>query len=216
MCILENGDLAMVESNKQRHPPNRVILLASTAILGVTVLLAGPGGYSPFNLPASVPSARAAESTVTHPASFADLVTKVKPAVISVRVKIDETAKMTDMSQNGKNNTPFLPGSPMEKFFKQFGFPNSPNGMPQRHQMITGVGSGFFISPDGYAVTNNHVVDSAKSVQVTTDDGTIYTAKVIGSDPKTDVALIKVDGKHDFPYVKFADHEPRVGDWVVL
>ncbi len=103
----------------------------------------------------------------------------------------------------------------MEKFFQQFGFQNSPNGMMQRHQIITGVGSGFFISPDGYAVTNNHVVDNAKSVQITTDDGTIYTAKVLGTDPKTDVALIKVDGKNDFPYVKFADHEPRIGDWVV-
>ena len=81
--------------------------------------------------------------------------------------------------------------------------------------MLTGVGSGFFISPDGYAVTNTHVVDSAKSVQVTTDDGTIYTAKVIGTDPKSDIALIKVEGKKDFPYVKFADQEPRVGDWVV-
>ena len=78
-----------------------------------------------------------------------------------------------------------------------------PNGMQPRHQIITGEGSGFFISADGYAVTNNHVVDHAKSVQVTTDDGTIYTAKVIGTDPKTDLALIKVDGKSDFPYVKF-------------
>ena len=87
--------------------------------------------------------------------------------------------------------------------------------MPQRHRMITGEGSGFFISADGYAVTNNHVVDHAKSVQVTTDDGTIYTAKVIGTDPKTDLALIKVDGKKDFPFVKFADQTPRIGDWVV-
>jgi serine protease Do len=87
--------------------------------------------------------------------------------------------------------------------------------MEQRRRTITGVGSGFFISADGYAVTNNHVVDSAKSVQVTTDDGTIYAAKVVGTDPKSDVALIKVDGKKDFPYVKFAEHEPRVGDWVV-
>ena len=84
-----------------------------------------------------------------------------------------------------------------------------------RHQIITGEGSGFFISPDGYAVTNNHVVDHAKSVQVTTDDGTIYTAKVVGTDQKTDLALIKVDGKKDFSYVKFADQPPRVGDWVV-
>lgn len=64
-------------------------------------------------------------------------------------------------------------------------------------------------------MTNNHVVDHAKSVQITTDDGAIYTAKVIGTNSKTDVALIKVDGKNDFPYVKFADHEPRIGDWVV-
>jgi serine protease Do len=81
--------------------------------------------------------------------------------------------------------------------------------------VITGEGSGFFISPDGYAVTNNHVVDHAKSVQVTTDDGTIYTAKVIGTDPKTDLALIKVDAAKDLAYVKFADHDSRVGDWVI-
>ncbi len=64
-------------------------------------------------------------------------------------------------------------------------------------------------------MTNNHVVNHARSVQVTTDDGTIYTAKVIGTDPKTDLALIKVDGKNDFPYVKFASQRPKVGDWVV-
>ena len=64
-------------------------------------------------------------------------------------------------------------------------------------------------------MTNNHVVDHAKSVQVTTDDGTIYTAKVVGTDPKTDLAVIKVDGKGNFPYVNFASHEPQVGDWVV-
>ena len=89
--------------------------------------------------------------------------------------------------------------------------------MPHQHHIrsITGEGSGFFISPDGYAVTNNHVVDHAKSVQVTTDDGTIYTAKVVGTDPKTDLALIKVDGKKDFPFVKFADQPSRIGDWVV-
>ncbi len=64
-------------------------------------------------------------------------------------------------------------------------------------------------------MTNNHVVDHAKSVQVTTDDGTIYTAKVVGTDQKTDLALIKVDGKSDFPFVTFAAHAPQVGDWVV-
>ena len=86
---------------------------------------------------------------------------------------------------------------------------NSVDNAPQSHETIVGEGSGFFISPDGYAVTNNHVVNHARSVQVTTDDGTIYTAKVIGTDPKTDLALIKVDGKNDFPYVQFAESSRR-------
>ena len=96
----------------------------------------------------------------------------------------------------------------MEKFFQQFGFP--PNDMLRRREIITGEGSGFFISPDGYAVTNDHVVDNPKSVRVTTDEGSIYKAKVMGTDRKTEVA-----GKNDFPYVKFTDHTPRVGDWVI-
>jgi serine protease Do len=196
----------------------RLTLLASAAGLGAALLVAGPGGYLPISLATwtSSASAQAADATIAHPASFADLVAKVKPAVISVRVKIDESAKMTNMNQNSDDDMiPFAPGSPMEKFFERFGFPNLPNGMLQRHEIITGEGSGFFVSPDGYAVTNNHVVDHAKSVQVTTDDGTVYTAKVIGTDRKTDLALIKVDGKKDFPYVKFAQHASRVGDWVV-
>jgi serine protease Do len=94
-------------------------------------------------------------------------------------------------------------------------FNDMPNDMPPHPKVITGEGSGFFISSDGYAVTNNHVVDHAKSVQVTTDDGMTYTAKVIGTDPKTDLALIKVDAKKDFTYVRFAEHESRIGDWVV-
>ena len=203
--------------------PRRLTLLASVAGLGAAMLVAGPGGYVPMSLPAWTSSAHAAETGIPHPAGFADLVAKVKPAVISVRVKVDESAKMMSMNpgdENGDQNDdnsviPFAPGSPMEKFFQQFGFQNMPNGMHRHHQLITGEGSGFFISPDGYAVTNNHVVDHAKSVQVTADDGTVYTAKVVGTDPKTDLALIKVDGKNDFPYVKFADHAPRVGDWVV-
>lgn len=63
---------------------------------------------------------------------------------------------------------------------------------------MTGQGSGFFISADGYAVTNNHVVDGADKVEVTTDEGKTYTAKVIGTDPRTDVALIKVEGGSNF------------------
>jgi serine protease Do len=81
--------------------------------------------------------------------------------------------------------------------------------------MVTGQGSGFFISADGYAVTNNHVVDKAENVQVTADDGKIYQAKVIGTDARSDLALIKVEGRGDFPFVKFAEGNPRIGDWVL-
>src|SRR3984957_12283607 len=191
--------------------PRPLALLASAAGLSLAVLAAGPGGYLPFNLPAFTSSAHAAESSPNAP-GFADLVAKVKPAVISVRVKIDGDAENGAAMQNERMDSD-QSGSPFEQF-RQFGF-RVPGGMPQRHEVITGEGSGFFISPDGYAVTNNHVVDHAQSVQVTTDDGAIYTAKVIGTDKKTDLALIKVEGKKDFSFVKFSDTQPRVGDWVV-
>jgi serine protease Do len=116
-----------------------------------------------------------------------DIVEKVKPAVISVRVKVDGGART--MSFDG--DSPFPPGSPMERFFKRFGMPDgngqgmpdTPRG-PRGRNFTMGQGSGFFISADGYAVTNNHVVDKAESVEVTTDDGKTYTAKVIGTDPR--------------------------------
>src|SRR5579872_2122092 len=206
----------------QKLAGRRVALLASVAALGIAAALAGPGFYQPPHVAFGTPSAHAAETTaLPHPASFADIVGKVKPAVISVRVKIDGLAQNSGL-RHSSQDIPFAPGSPMEKFFRQFGDQFGFDGdedqqrqMPQQHQTLVGEGSGFFISPDGYAVTNNHVVDHAKSVQVTTDDGSIYTAKVIGTDPKTDLALIKVDGKSNFPYVQFAQHEPRVGDWVI-
>ncbi len=206
----------------QKLAGRRVALLASVAALGIAAAVAGPGFYQPPHVAFGTPSAHAAETTaLPHPASFADIVGKVKPAVISVRVKIDGLAQNSGL-RHSSQDIPFAPGSPMEKFFRQFGDQFGFDGdedqqrqMPQQHQTLVGEGSGFFISPDGYAVTNNHVVDHAKSVQVTTDDGSIYTAKVIGTDPKTDLALIKVDGNSDLPYVHFAQHEPRVGDWVI-
>ncbi|HXN43569.1 MAG TPA: Do family serine endopeptidase [Xanthobacteraceae bacterium] len=183
----------------------RLVLLASTAGLGIAVLLGGPGNFP--HLPAL--STAALAQNPQRPAGFADIVETVKPAVISVRVKLDEGPQTS--SDEG---LPFPPGSPFDRFFRQFGAPNLPN-MPNGRHSVTGQGSGFFISADGYAVTNNHVVDKAKTVEVTTDDGKSYTAKVIGSDPKTDLALIKIDGRGDFPHVKFADAAPRVGDWVL-
>jgi serine protease Do len=194
----------------------RFALMASVAGLSAFVLLAGPSFYHSPATALGAPAAQAADtSALPHPAGFADIVAKVKPAVVSVRVTIPGSAEPAMTSQNDDDQTiPFAPGSPLQKFFQQFGDQFGQN-QPRAHETIVGEGSGFFISPDGYIVTNNHVVDHAKSVQVTTADGTIYKAKVIGTDPKTDLALIKIDGKNDFPYVKFADHEPKVGDWVI-
>jgi serine protease Do len=182
----------------------RRALFACAAGLAMVVLLAGPGGYYRSSLPVWNASAQATEAVQQPPENFADLVAKVKPAVISVRVKFD-----------GADNGALQEGSSLDKFFRQFGFENMPDGVPRHHETIIGEGSGFFISADGYAVTNNHVVEHAKTVQVTTDDGTIYAAKVVGTDAKSDLALIKVDGKKHFTYVKFANHDPRVGDWVI-
>jgi serine protease Do len=202
-------------TDNREHPIRKILstrrlaLLGSAAVLGSALVLGGPLSYGRFSEPAYA----AVQTTQQGPAGFADLVAKVRPAVISVRVKLDESEN-GNMVGNSNELMPFQ-GTPFEKFFRQYGFDGNPKGM-HRHEIITGVGSGFFISADGYAVTNNHVVDHATKVQVTTDDGTVYDAKVIGTDPKTDLALIKVDGKgKNFAYVNFETHTPRVGDWVV-
>jgi serine protease Do len=211
----------MMTENNQRPirkilSTRRLALLGSVAVLGSALMLGGPLSNTHFTAPAYAQETQQGAVTTQGqqgPAGFANLVAKVKPAVISVRVRMDESQDQT-LNHNSNEINPFE-GTPFEKFFRQYGFDGNPKGL-QRHQVITGVGSGFFISADGYAVTNNHVVDHATSVQVTTDDGTIYKAKVIGTDPKTDLALIKVDGKgKTFAYVNFENQKPRVGDWVV-
>jgi serine protease Do len=89
---------------------------------------------------------------------------------------------------------PFSKGSPFERFFRDFGFRNFPNGRGMQ-QFKLAQGSGFFITADGYGVTNNHLVDHVQTLEVATDDGKTYTAKVVGTDPKTAIALIEVDGR---------------------
>ena len=187
----------------------RIALLATTiAGFGTAALVFAPGTplHGAFGTAAQAQNlSEKVQQLPQRPVGFADIVEKVKPAVISVRVKIDRPAD----SDSNDEDLPFPPGSPFERFFKRFGMPNT-----HGHEVITGQGSGFFISRDGYAVTNNHVVQGAENVQVTTDDSKIHNAKVIGTDPRTDLALIKVDG-NDFPFVKLADNSPRVGDWVL-
>lgn len=149
--------------------------------------------------------------------SFADMIDKVKPAVVAVKVKIQNVASRDDDDDQQFSMPDFPPGSPMERFFRQFrDQQDGPRGRRQQpRQFGQALGSGFFISADGYVVTNNHVVENASDVTVTMDDGKELSAKVIGTDPKTDIALLKVDGGSDFPYVRLASQKARIGDWVL-
>jgi len=130
-----------------------------------------------------------------RPVGFADVVDKVKPAVISVRVKFDAGRRGKELSRLSKDS--------------------AGTRSPSRSNVLTGQGSGFFVSADGYAVTNFHVVEKADNVEVTADDGRVFTAKVIGADQQSDVALVKVESAGNLAYVTFADAIPRVGDWVI-
>ena len=150
---------------------------------------------------------------------FSALVERVKPAVLSVQVDINPALRTSaedgdDQQTPGEN--PFK-GTPFEHFFDQFGG-NGQRG-PNRGQGETplqkALGSGFFISADGYAVTNNHVIDGATKIEVVTDSGKTHKAKLVGADPKTDLALIKVEGGGDFPFVKMAPAMPKIGEWVL-
>jgi len=194
-------------------PARRLALLASVAGLGAAVLFAGPGAID-----ALAPSAASAQTAQTQKiASFADVVAKVKPAVVSVRVKMnDETTRgMTGFNNDDEDAAPRRFGPDMEQFFRRFGMPNMPNRPRGQRNFSMAQGSGFFISADGYVITNNHVVSNAKTVEITTDDGKSYDAKVVGSDTKTDLALLKADGRSDFAHVPLTDTKPRIGDWVI-
>jgi serine protease Do len=212
-----------------RAPRRSLFSARKLALMASVVAGLGIAGYglspAPHDIFSSAAHAQVDKQVkqVAQPTGFADIVERVKPSVISVRVNINEkVAKDDTANKNDDSDSPFQPGSPMERFFKRFG---GPDGMPpglrggprggNRGGQITGQGSGFFISPDGYAVTNNHVVDGADKVEVTADDGKVYKAKVIGTDPRTDVALIKVEGGSNFPFAKLSDTKPRIGDWVL-
>ncbi|AGF75557.1 Do family serine endopeptidase [Bartonella vinsonii] len=152
---------------------------------------------------------------------FADIVSQVKPAVVSVQVKSNK--KKDDWSFSNFFSGPGidqLPDQhPLKRFFKEFYDLDKPkNKFPSHSHRLRPIafGSGFFISSDGYIVTNNHVISDGTSYSVVLDDGTELNAKLIGSDPRTDLAVLKVNDKRKFSYVDFGDDTKlRVGDWVV-
>jgi serine protease Do len=150
---------------------------------------------------------------------FANLVDAVKPAVVSITVEGREKPPAMDQNNDFNGQIPDLPDDNfLKKFFQQFGAPQGrggPQGQAPQGRRFAAAGSGFIISADGYIVTNNHVVENASKVTVTFDNGDTKSAKVVGTDERTDLAVVKVDGANDLPFVKFATDEARVGDWVI-
>lgn len=206
------------------------ILKNSTAAGLAAVMLAGA-------LPlAAVPAyAEPVKVEAAQVPSFADVVEAVSPAVVSVRVQsnVEQTSDQSNFSFGfGGRGFEDLPDDhPLKRFFKEFGGPDGeqfgqrgPDRMPPHGRgdgkgrlRPTSQGSGFFISEDGYIVTNNHVVDDGAAFTIVMNDGKELDAKLVGKDSRTDLALLKVENpKQKFTYVSFAEDENmRVGDWVV-
>ncbi len=191
---------------------------AAIAILGAAGIGAITAGTAPVLAEAVRVEAPAAPG-------FANVVEKVSPAVVSVRV----TAKLEPAVDDSGGFSFNMPGfddlpddHPLKRFFREFRGERGPEFGPRGNRRGPGgprpvsQGSGFFISDDGYLVTNNHVVEGGGAFTVVMDDGTELDAKLIGTDPRTDLAVLKVEEARKFTYVAFADDtKVRVGDWVV-
>jgi serine protease Do len=180
------------------------------ALLGATALFAGPALAADPSLDASA----AVQSDFKPVGDFTDLVKKVTPAVVSIDVhlKLDQTA---DDQGGGQMQGGLPPGFPQIPGFPP-GFPFGMQGGPSQQQAVEAKGSGFIISASGIVVTNNHVVKDAHTVSVTLSNGATYPAKIIGTDPKTDLAVLRIEAGRPLPYVDLgssANVEP--GEWVV-
>ena len=189
-------------------------------------LLVGIGGVSTAYVltgQAAIAQVQPAAQIVVPPtavpqAGFADLVEAVKPAVVSILVEAQDNSSRTVQRGGGQFQFQFPdlpPDHPFHDFFNQFGQGQGggQQDAPQPRRYMA-AGSGFVISADGYIVTNNHVVADATKVTVVFDDGTEKEAKIVGTDERTDIAVVKIEGT-DLPFVKFDEAPPRVGDWVV-
>ncbi|MCM2455541.1 Do family serine endopeptidase [Rhizobium sp. CG4] len=202
--------------------------LKTSTVAGLAAVMLATG------LPLHVGQSLAAPVEVNAPqvASFANVVDAVSPAVVSVRVQTNVQPASDDNSNfsfnfGGRGLDQLPDDHPLKRFFREFGGPTpgdrdhadrAPNrrGPGKGALRPTSQGSGFFISEDGYIVTNNHVVDDGAAFTVVMNDGTEYDAKLVGKDSRTDLAVLKVDVNRKFTYVQFADDSKvRVGDWVV-
>ena len=196
---------------KLRKTALAVALLAGTTLGGFTA------GHLAFaandDQPATAPVNQGAAATPHEIPDFADLVAKVKPAVVSITTKLEVHQTADEGPQTGPQMGPQGGGMP---FPFPFGNMMPGGGMQEHPQAIEARGSGFIINANGTIVTNNHVVKDARSVSVTLSDGTTLPARVVGRDPRTDLAVLKVDAKSPLPYIQLGDSaKVRVGEWVV-
>jgi serine protease Do len=150
--------------------------------------------------------------------SFADIVDRVKPAVVSISTTNEVKVADRKGGPGGRSfeGIPGLPDDhPLNEFFKNM--PQGPGGggNPMQQRPRQAAGSGFVVSADGYIVTNNHVVDGATKVKVSFDDQEEIDAKIVGTDSRTDLALLKIEPKKPLTVLKFASKTPRVGEWVL-
>ncbi len=182
-------------------------------ILGSSVLggaLAGALALAPMTVPMAGAQPIVVKQPVGAPMSFADLIDRVSPAVVSVQVvtEIDAEEQYSELFERFRG----LPG--FEDFLDRHG--DDEGGDENGPREGRSLGSGFFISADGHIVTNNHVVENASEITVTLNNGDELEAELIGTDPETDLAVLKVKQPGTYNYVRFNTEErPRVGDWVV-
>ena len=182
----------------------------------IALILAGAGagiGYGMAATPKSGEAQAAATTAVSAgspmvPGNFSDLAEKVRPGVVNIQV----SKKMKNAGFEGFGGNPFGGRNPLEDFFGPFG--GSGNNAPERRQQ--GVGSGFIMSKEGYILTNNHVVEDADQIRVKLAGGKQFDGKVVGRDPKTDLALVKIAGDSDLQPLKLGNSDDlKVGNWVV-
>jgi serine protease Do len=191
------------QSNRALARPAVVIV---AVIGGWAAALAYVAGYSGSRVVQVAPAVAAeASEAASRSVGFADVVEKVKPAVFAVKVKIEHGEGTVMPESFSDESAPRMGINPK----------HAPGNGGSRPRAETAQGAGFFISPDGYAITSSHVMERSSRADITTDDGATYTARLVGSDAQSDLTLIKVDGRADFPHVRLADRQPRIGDWVL-
>src|SRR5919106_4955126 len=199
-----------------RLAPRKRRLAALAGISALALVTAAPTAPALAQFKSDAPGVRTPYGQA--PLTFADIVERVKPAVVSISVT-DGGARVagreTPRAPGRPDQFPFpdLPGDhPLNEFFRNM--PKEFRGAPTPRP-IQAQGSGFVISADGYVVTNNHVVDGTSKVTVSFDEHNKHEADVVGTDPRTDLALLKIRSSQTFPFVKFSDKPIRVGDWAL-